>query len=281
MRSLLRVNTLRRYRAAANTFSPHQSNSSRDMLGKKALPHNNDMWGMVTSFSFFPSSMFSSNCFDHSNQRRPELMRVLLPHTTALSACLDGLSPAKPVVYDISLATAGYTGEVPCGKPPSHWTILRALASGRAWSRRGAPSTKLPHSGHRSNDQDSRHGCGTSATIMSSGGDKDSACNEPSCLCYTSGTTSTGSAAASRALGFTCGSSDLEGKSGASGGGTTGVARPLPIRGSGRKVAAEWTERFGEMDMQPNGVTWSGTNGNRTAATWGRICEDIHVRIRR
>ncbi|CAM9168760.1 unnamed protein product [Choristocarpus tenellus] len=68
----------------------------------------------------------------HFAQRegRPELMRLLLPHTTALSACLDGLLPAKPIVYDMTLAAAGYTGEILCVKPPSNWDVLWGLVTG-------------------------------------------------------------------------------------------------------------------------------------------------------
>ncbi|CAN0593185.1 unnamed protein product, partial [Laminaria digitata] len=54
-------------------------------------------------------------------------MRLLLPHTTALSACLDGLRPAKPVIYDVTLAASGYSGEIPCGPPPSDWEALKGL----------------------------------------------------------------------------------------------------------------------------------------------------------
>ncbi|CAN0270953.1 unnamed protein product, partial [Ectocarpus fasciculatus] len=58
---------------------------------------------------------------------RPELTHLLLPHTTALSACLDGLRQAKPVVYDFTLAADAYSGEIPPARrsPPTDWAVLR------------------------------------------------------------------------------------------------------------------------------------------------------------
>lgn len=188
-------------------------------------------------------------------QGRPELMRLLLPHTTALSACLDGLRPAKPVVYDVTLAAAGYSGEVPCGKSPSDWDILRALVTGRAWDGGGAAPCVEPSCACRPKRGASRRGvCGNGPE-----GSVD-LCSEPSCLCRTGG------AAVAGALGFSA--------TGGAGGGppaadAMGVGgRSLSVGGVSRNAGADWGE-------SGDGVDGGG------ADRWARGCQDIHVRIKR
>lgn len=179
-------------------------------------------------------------------------MRLLLPHTTALSACLDGLRSAKPVVYDVTLAAAGYSGEVPCGKPPTDWDILRAVITGRAWDGGGAAPCVEPSCACRPKRGVFRRG-------GSGDGPEGSAdlCSEPSCLCRTGGTVA---ASGGGALGFNANGSAGRGPPLADAMGVGG--RSLSVGGVSRNVGAGWEEHDG-------------------ADRWERGCQDIHVRIKR
>lgn len=240
-------------------------------------------------------------------------MRVLLPHTTALSGCLDGLSPAKPVVYDVTLAAAGYSGEVPCGRPPSDWGILRALATGRAWDgergkpcvepscacRPGTMAAAAGGGGASRASGSSLHGpAGSSSSggrSINVGGDiaSTNTCNDSTCMCRTSAG-GLGSAAAAQPMGFCTdhvGDSVNRGRGvGVGGGGARpsdrrGVARSLSVGGMSRNMTCgDWTEGTGiGLGFDDGGLGRGGgeAEGGRIGDKWGRGCQDIHVRIKR
>ncbi|CAM9638056.1 unnamed protein product [Chrysoparadoxa australica] len=62
---------------------------------------------------------------------RPELQRLLLPHTPAFTACINGLGACFPVVYDVTIAAAGYNGRVP-ENPTSNLAVVEELMTGEA-----------------------------------------------------------------------------------------------------------------------------------------------------
>ena len=46
-------------------------------------------------------------------ERRPQLLHVLLPRTTGFNSCIEGLRTSHPVVYDMTIAFPGYSGQAP------------------------------------------------------------------------------------------------------------------------------------------------------------------------
>lgn len=194
----------------------------------------------------------------HAIQGRPELTRLLLPHTTALSACLDGLRPAKPVVYDVTLAAAGYSGEVPCGRPPSDYEILQALVTGRAWHGGRATPCAEPSCACRPRP----------GKINRSGSSEGSGdiCGEPTCLCRT-----TGGNASATPIGFT------------SGGGTGPVGTTeTGDRPVGNAINIGRSASSGGISRNESG-DWGHVVGSEAGEghKWGRGSQDIHVRIKR
>ncbi|CAM9308114.1 unnamed protein product [Ectocarpus sp. 12 AP-2014] len=186
---------------------------------------------------------------------RPELTHLLLPHTTALSACLGGLRQAKPVVYDFTLAADAYTGEIPPARrsPPTDWDVLRTLVAGRAWG--GGDGGEKPPCAGRPNQR---------SDASSASGEGDS-CGEPSGLCRTGG----GGAAAAVPLGF-----GSVGSTGGTGGDAMGIGDRSQA-GVGRSESGDWGDGGGTAEAAVGG------GDRKDERTWGRGCQDIHVRIKR
>lgn len=182
------------------------------------------------------------------------MMRLLLPHTTVLSACLDALRPAKPVVYNFTLAVAGYSGEISCDRPPNGWEILRSLVSGSMWKNGGGtPCAKLSCScGHDSGV--SHRGIGSGVGGVSERTME--MCSEIPCVCSTRGTTAT------KPLGFASGS----------------ILPTAEASGIGRSLS---NDAIG-VDEGIDGSSVDGFEGGEGGRRdmW-RICQDVHVRIKR
>ncbi|CAM9237592.1 unnamed protein product [Pylaiella littoralis] len=221
---------------------------------------------------------------------RPELMHLLLPHTTALSACLDGLRPAKPVVYDVTLAAAGYAGEIPCARPPpSDWAVLRALVAGRAWVAGGKdrPCLRPPcgcclpkaTADAAAVAAATAAAAAAAAATVGDGGSGGDFCGEPSCLCRTGGAgTAAGAGAGARA--------GAAGAAGASG--VPPAADAIGLGGRSQSVGRVTPSEVG--DWMDGGGGGAAAEGPAAAAVggiaggergWGRGCQDIHVRIKR
>ena len=237
-------------------------------------------------------------------------MRLLLPHTTALSACLDGLRPAKPVVYDVTLAAAGYSGQIPRDSHLSDWEALKGIIGG--W---GSTSTSSGGGGSGGGASCGNPACpcwaitadlgmgggadgGAGGGGSGVGGGRRGLCDEPTCLCRTEAAAVAAAAAAAAGplgcdpLGAAEAAAEVEAGAGGGGGragageaaggggmeGMAGMAGMAGMGGGGRSQSVGGIRRNGAGCLGERGVCGDGT-ARRDG--WGRGCQDIHVRIKR
>ncbi|CAM9990092.1 unnamed protein product, partial [Phaeothamnion confervicola] len=169
-------------------------------LGHSYQQHRDELRGALASFaddavlsgvpylflhfpegeSFSKKSLASSLEFAW-REGRPELRHLLLPHTTTLTAVMDGLRAANPVVYDVTVAAHGYGGRVP-DDAPSDLLGLAALITGGgllgggggvgadACGRGGSPSGSADGAAGGSSGAGGAGGMGTGAGCPCCGG---------------------------------------------------------------------------------------------------------------